>query len=92
MEGTHYRRSLFPLGLWADAIILSTTQVTTVRRDVMPDKARESLGNLEARVFDVDGSYASSFIVLAAKDPSEQIQGVPLEIDEKNLLTSVICG
>ena len=67
MEGTHCRRSLFPLGLWADAIVLSTTQITTVRRDVMPDEAREPLGDLEAKLFDGDGSDISFITPLLLK-------------------------
>ena len=64
MEGTHCRRSVFPLGLWADATVLSTTLITIVRRNVMPDEADESIGNLEAKLFDADGYNASSIIPL----------------------------
>ena len=76
MEGTHCRRSLFPLEIWADATVLSTTQITIVRRDVMPDETREFLRNLEAKIFDAACLF---YYALAAEDPFEQIQSVPLE-------------
>ena len=51
------------------AAMIPNTQVTTARRDVMTDDAREPLGNLKAEDFYADGCDASSF---AAED-SEQI-------------------
>ena len=52
------------------AAIIPSSQVSTTRRDVMTDDAREPLGNLEAEDFYADGCDASSF---AAEDSSEQI-------------------
>ena len=50
----------------------------------MTDEAREPLGNLEAKVFYAGGCDASSFIALAAKDPSEQIRSVLLELIQRS--------
>ena len=51
------------------AAMIPNTQVTTARRDVMMDDAREPLGNLKAEEFYADGCEVSSF---AVEDSSEQ--------------------
>ena len=94
-EGTHFRRLLFPQAeLSVDAIVRPTTQGTTARRDVMTGEACEPLGGLEAKVFDADGCDASSFIALAAEDPSEQIESVPLDLIQSSFIyfLSVVSG
>ena len=52
------------------AAMIPNTQVTTTRRDIMTDDAREPLGNLKAEEFYADGCDASSF---AAEDSPEPI-------------------
>lgn len=55
------------------AVVVSAAQVTATRRDMMTDEAREPLGDLDAEVFYPEGCDASSFIIVAAEDSSEQI-------------------
>ena len=55
------------------AAVASATQVTATRRDMMTDEIREPLGDLDAKAFYAEGCDASSCIVVAAEDSSEQI-------------------
>lgn len=55
------------------AAVVSASQVTATRRDLMTDETREPLGDLDAKDFYAEGCDASSCIVVAAEDSSEQI-------------------
>ncbi|CAD6587659.1 MAG: hypothetical protein ASARMPREDX12_002964 [Alectoria sarmentosa] len=55
------------------AAVASATQVTATRRDMMTDETREPLGDLEAKEFYAEGCDASSCIIVAVEDSSEQI-------------------
>lgn len=57
------------------AAVVSATQVTPTRRDIMTDETREPLGDLEAKDFYADGCDESSCIIVAAEDSSESIVG-----------------
>ena len=54
------------------AAVVSTTQVTATRRDMMTDETREPLGDLDAKDFYADGCDAASCIIVAAEDSCEQ--------------------
>ena len=54
------------------ATVASATQVATTRRDLMTDETRAPLGDLDAKEFYAEGCDASSCIIIAAEDPSEQ--------------------
>lgn len=58
------------------AAVASATQVTT-RRDMMTDETREPLGDLDAKDFYAEGCDASSCIIVAAEDSSEEIMDKP---------------
>ena len=55
------------------AAVASATQVSATRRDMMTDEIREPLGDLDAKDFYAEGCDASSCIVVAAEDSSQQI-------------------
>lgn len=55
------------------AVVVSATQVTATRRDMMTDEMREPLGDLDAKVFYAEGCDPSACIIVAAEDASEQI-------------------
>ena len=55
------------------AAVASATQVSATRRDMMTDETREPLGDLEAKDFYAEGCDASSCIIVAVEDSSEQI-------------------
>ena len=48
------------------------THITATRRDLMTDETRAPLGDLDAKDFYAEGCDASSCIIVAAEDPSEQ--------------------
>lgn len=54
------------------AAVISATQVTATRRDMMTDETREPLGDLDAKDFYAEGCDASSCITVAAEDSCEQ--------------------
>ena len=54
------------------AAVISATQVSATRRDMMTDETREPLGDLDAKDFYAEGCDASSCIVVAAEDSSDQ--------------------
>lgn len=55
------------------AAVVHATQVTANRRDIMTDEMREPLGDLDAKDYYAEGCDASTCIVVAAEDSSEQI-------------------
>ena len=55
------------------AVVASATQVATTRRDMMTDETRGPLQDLDAKDFYAEGCDASSHILVAAEDSSEQI-------------------
>ena len=58
---------------------------------MIPDEARESLGNLEAKLFDADGSDASSTTRLLLQAHLSRSRAFHWRLDGNILLTSVIC-
>lgn len=55
------------------AAVASATPVTPTRRDVMTDDTRAPLGDLDATDFYAEGCDASSYIIVAVEESSEQI-------------------
>lgn len=53
--------------------VASATQVAATRRDMMTDVTREPLGDLDAKDFYAEGCDASSCIINAVEESSEQI-------------------